>query len=144
MIFKEMEKTDLKNVCFLEERCFKNPWNHADCEKELDDNPFSHGWILIDEDKVVGYAFLWEMFEAATLARIGVDPECRQKGYGFSIMEHLCERARNEACEFMTLEVRESNEKAIKLYEKCGFIQVNVSKGYYPDGENAIIMTKAL
>ena len=44
----------------------------------------------------------------------------------------------------MSLEVRESNTAAIKLYEKLGFVTVNVSKGYYSDNENAIVMTRAL
>ena len=44
----------------------------------------------------------------------------------------------------MTLEVRASNEAALNLYRKMGFIQVNVSKSYYPDGEDAIVMTLAL
>lgn len=48
------------------------------------------------------------------------------------------------ACEYMTLEVRASNEAALNLYQKMGFIQVNVSKSYYPDGEDAIVMTLAL
>ena len=42
------------------------------------------------------------------------------------------------------LEVRASNEAALNLYRKMGFIQVNVSKSYYPDGEDAIVMTLAL
>ena len=44
----------------------------------------------------------------------------------------------------MTLDVRVSNEKAIRLYQKNGFIQVNVSKRYYPDGEDALVFTRAL
>ena len=53
-------------------------------------------------------------------------------------------KARSGGCEYMSLEVRESNTAAIKLYEKLGFVTVNVSKGYYSDNENAIIMTRAL
>ena len=60
------------------------------------------------------------------------------------MMMHLFDRAREAACEYMTLEVRASNEAALNLYRKMGFIQVNVSKSYYPDGEDAIVMTLAL
>lgn len=78
------------------------------------------------------------------LARIGVDPDLRKRGYGKELMMHLFDRAREAACEYMTLEVRASNEAALNLYQKMGFIQVNVSKNYYPDGEDAIVMTLAL
>lgn len=65
MIFKEMKDTDLVRVLELEQACFKQPWLEKDCLYELNENPFSHGWILLDEDTIVGYAFLWETFEMA-------------------------------------------------------------------------------
>ena len=141
---KEMKDTDLVRVLELEQACFKQPWLEKDCLYELNENPFSHGWILEDGDTIVGYAFLWETFEMAQLARIGVDPDLRKRGYGKEFMMHLFDRAREAACEYMTLEVRASNEAALNLYQKMGFIQVNVSKNYYPDGEDAIVMTLAL
>ena len=144
MMFCEMKQSDLKDVVRLESLCFKEPWNEKDCLQELNENPFSHGWLLKEENQIVGYAFLWETFEMAQLARIGIDPLYRKKGLGNELMQHLFQRAKDAGCEFMTLEVRESNEAAIHMYEACEFIQVNVSKGYYPDGENAIVMTKAV
>lgn len=144
MIFQEMEIKDLPSVCQLEDMCFSRPWDTEDCTYELEENPFSHGWIVMDEEKIVGYAFLWETFEMAQLARIGVNPNIRKKGYGSFLMEHLIERARSAQCEYMTLEVRPSNVAALALYKKFGFIQVNVSKNYYPDGEDALVMTLAL
>jgi [ribosomal protein S18]-alanine N-acetyltransferase len=144
MIFQEMEKEDLTMVCQLEKQCFSRAWDKEDCTYEIDENPFSHGWILKDEDEIVGYAFLWETFEMAQLARIGVNPLARKKGYGSFLMQQLIERARNAQCEYMTLEVRPSNVAALALYKKFGFIQVNVSKNYYPDGEDALVMTMAL
>lgn len=143
MIFEEMTTEDLSRVLELEKLCFKEPWNDKDCLYELEENPFSHGWILKDDD-IVGYAFLWETFEMAQLARIGVDPKLRNRGYGQTLLKNLIERAKEAECEYMSLEVRESNIPALRLYEKNGFITVNLSKGYYPDGENAVVMTLAL
>ena len=45
MIFKEMKDTDLSRVLELEQACFKQPWLKKDCLYELNENPFSHGWI---------------------------------------------------------------------------------------------------
>lgn len=143
MIFREMTQQDLNEVVQLEQLCFKEPWTKENCLYELNENPFSHGWLLIDET-IVGYAFLWETFEMAQLARIEINPQVRKKGYGDILLKHLIERAKEQECEFMTLDVRVSNEAALRLYQKNEFIQVNVSKGYYPDGEDAIVMTRAL
>ena len=144
MIFDSMKHEDLESVVALEKECFMEPWDFEDCRRELDENPFSNGWVLRKEDTIVAYSFLWETFEMAQLARIGVDPVFRKQGIAKEMMTHLAKRAREAGCEFMTLEVRQSNVAALHLYEGCGFIQVNVSKGYYPDGEDAIVMTKAL
>ena len=80
----------------------------------------------------------------AQLARIGVDPDDQGKGYGDILLKACIKRSKEQNCEFMTLDVRVSNEKAIRLYQKNGFIQVNVSKRYYPDGEDALVFTRAL
>ena len=144
MMFEPMKHEDLQTVVRLESQCFIEPWNIEDCRRELDENPFSNGWLLKEENQIIAYAFLWETFEMAQLARIGVDPSWRKRGVAKEMMRYLCKRAKEAQCEFMTLEVRQSNIPAIRLYEGCEFIQVNVSKGYYPDGEDAIVMTKAL
>ena len=138
-----MNELDLEDVLTLESKCFKEPWNKMDCLNELNENPFSHGWLLYD-DVLVGYAFLWETFEMAQVARIGINPEYRRRGYGDILLKELCKRAKEQECEFMTLEVRKSNEAALNLYKKNDFVEVNVSKQYYPDGEDAIVLTKAL
>ncbi|MGN1275637.1 MAG: ribosomal protein S18-alanine N-acetyltransferase [Floccifex sp.] len=143
MIFREMTDKDLNCILELEANCFKEPWNEKECLYELHENPFSHGWIL-EDDGIVGYAFLWETFEMAQVARIGIDSSFRKKGYGHVLLQYLIQRAKEQGCEFITLEVRVSNEAALALYKKNNFIQVNVSKRYYPDGEDAIVMTRAL
>ena len=139
-----MRKEDLAQIVDLEKKCFNDAWNLEQVENELEVNPFSNGYMLKENDKVIAYAFMWETFEMAQIARIGVDPDQSKKHYGQKMMEELFEKARSGGCEYMSLEVRESNTVAIKLYEKLGFITVNVSKGYYSDNENAIVMTRAL
>ena len=139
-----MRKEDLAQIVDLEKKCFNDAWNLEQIENELEVNLFSNGYMLKENGKVVAYAFMWETFEMAQIARIGVDPDQRKKHYGQKMMEGRFEKARSGGCEYMSLEVRESNTAAIKLYEKLGFITVNVSKGYYSDNENAIVMTRAL
>ncbi len=143
-MMKIMRKEDFSQIEELEKKCFNDAWSLEQLENELEKNPFSNGYILQESKKIVAYAFMWETFEMAQIARIGVDPDYRKKHYGQKIMEELFEKAKSSGCEYMSLEVRESNTAALKLYEKLGFVTVNVSKGYYSDNENAIIMTRAL
>jgi len=70
------------------------------------------------------------------LLRLAVDPLHQNKGIGSQLMEALLK----ESQELLTLEVRESNKKALKFYEKFGFQKVATRQHYYSDGENAILM----
>lgn len=141
-MIREMVLEDLDQVLALEKQCFAQPWTLDNLRYELEGNPFSHGWVLIDEEEIVGYTFLWETFETGQIAKIGVDPKKRRKHFADQLMKAMDHRAVNAGCEVITLEVRASNVAARKLYEKNGYIQMNISKKYYPDGEDAIIMTK--
>lgn len=138
------QEEDLQAICDLEAKCFKDPWKEKDFLYEWKENPFSQIYVYKKENQICGYAILWTTFEIAQIANIGVDPACRNQHIGFELMTFLQEQARENGCEFMSLEVRMSNKAAIGLYEKCGFIQVNISKRYYPDGEDALVMTAAL
>lgn len=64
--------------CGLRKKCFNDAWNLEQIENELEVNPFSNGYMLKENDKVVAYAFMWETFEMAQIARIGVDPDQRK------------------------------------------------------------------
>lgn len=73
-----MRKEDLAQIVDLEKKCFNDAWNLEQIENELEVNPFSNGYMLKENDKVVAYAFMWETFEMAQIARIGVDPDQRK------------------------------------------------------------------
>lgn len=143
-MIRKMQEMDLERIEQIEKQCFKDPWKPKDFLYELNENPFSTGYVYIENNEIVAYAFLWITFEIAQIANIATDPMYRHQQIGYKMMQEMMQVARNQECEFMSLEVRASNHYALSLYEKCGFIQVNISKGYYPDGEDAIVMTVAL
>ena len=70
--------------------------------------------------------------------------QIENKVVGQQLLNEALQKAIEEECENMTLEVRVSNERAIQFYEKNGFITVNTRKNYYEDGENAYLMIKPL
>ena len=65
-----MRKEDLAQIVDLEKKCFNDAWNLEQIENELEVNPFSNGYMLKENDKVIAYAFMWETFEMAQIARI--------------------------------------------------------------------------
>jgi ribosomal-protein-alanine N-acetyltransferase len=92
-------------------------------------------------DPIVGFAGMWVLFDEAHVTTIGVQPRHRGKGLGELLLVTLFEEAARRGAEWLTLEVRVSNEAAQALYRKYGFTRQGVRRRYYSDnGEDAYIM----
>lgn len=92
-------------------------------------------------DTIVGFAGMWVLYDEAHVTTIGVSPQHRGHGLGEFLLIDLFEKAVARNAEWVTLEVRVSNDSAQALYRKYGFTQQGVRKRYYSDnGEDAYIM----
>lgn len=88
---------------------------------------------------------MWHVLDEAHITNLAVDSQYRQMGIGSALLSALIEYSVQVDIKRMTLEVRDHNVNAIKLYEKFGFISYGRRKGYYQDsGEDAVIMWKEL
>ncbi len=76
------------------------------------------------------------------IVSLAVMPEHRRKGVATALMKLAEEALKRKGAEELYLEVRVSNEPAIRLYEKLGYKKVKVLKYYYSDGEDAYLMAK--
>jgi ribosomal-protein-alanine N-acetyltransferase len=76
------------------------------------------------------------------ISNVAVAPMYRGQGIGSGLIRELIERARKRGASFLTLEVRQSNIPARRLYEKFGFCDVGCRRNYYDKPiEDAINMT---
>lgn len=89
---------------------------------------------------VVGYILFWHVADEIHLLNVAVDPSARRGGIGRALVDDLVAYAREHAAAKVILEVRASNEVAIRLYERIGFARFNVRRSYYADGEDGIEM----
>jgi ribosomal-protein-alanine N-acetyltransferase len=92
------------------------------------------------ERAVLGYVLFWHVADEIHLLNVAVDPRARRQGIGRALVLDLLAYARAHAVAKVLLEVRASNEAAIRLYESLGFTQFNVRKAYYSDGEDGVEM----
>jgi ribosomal-protein-alanine N-acetyltransferase len=89
----------------------------------------------------VGYAGMWRMYDEAHVTTIGVRQDMQHSGYGRVLFAALIQAAYDMGAKWVTLEVRTSNENAMKMYEAFAFKVIGRRKGYYTDnGEDAIVM----
>lgn len=106
-------------------------------------DPNSHLFLTAEaEGKVVGYVGLMYVLDEGYISNVAVHPDYRRRGIAQALVRALAKRAEAKFLSFVTLEVRESNEGARALYEKCGFKIVGRRKNYYEKPtEDAILMT---
>ena len=137
IIIENMNSQHLDGVVNIENICFAHPWSKADLERQLNLDT-SHFAVATVDEKVVGYMGLQLFSGEGYVTNVAVLPEYRRQG----IAKMLIEKQLQNEMSFITLEVRESNLPAIKLYESCGFENVGIRPKFYSNPtENAIIMT---
>lgn len=137
-----MDRSHLRGIAALERLCFTTPWTEAMLEQELYS---SSACYLVAEDengKVLGYAGLHVVLDEGYIDNVAVSPDYRRQGIARRLVEVFC-RFGEEKLAFLTLEVRASNEAAIALYDRLGFVPEGRRKGYYDKPkEDAILMTR--
>ncbi len=139
---REFVPEDLEAVCKIEVESFSYPYP---CKLFLVYQVLSPELFLVAECKgrVVGYALaVAERGSRAHVVSIAVTPEYRRWGLGKALMLGLEERFRRLGLGEVVLEVAVSNTAAISLYRSLGYSIVRRIPNYYPDGEDAFLMSK--
>lgn len=135
-----MKKSDAETLAELDKQCFSVPWSKKSFEEEAE-NTLAVYFVARDGEMIVGYCGFWRVCGQLQITNVAVLPEFRRRGIASALIEKII--GETNAGESVTLEVRESNEPAIKLYESFGFKQEGVRKNFYRmPRENALIMTR--
>lgn len=142
MKIKRMSLNDLDEVSLIENECFIDPWPKEAFKRDLE-NDIAELYVLKDDDKVIGYYDIWFMFENADISSIAVKKEYQGRKLGEYLLRSLIRRCIEKNVDFLHLEVRVDNIKAIKLYKKYGFEELRIRKAYY-NGIDGIDMMKGL
>lgn len=143
---RKAEEKDILSILEIENLCFKDPWKQSDIEYEMKDNPVSYFWVIelssnsVKDTPIVGFCIFWITFDSATICQIAVHPEIQRRQLGTAMVDEIVNECYAKKVRNLTLEVRKSNQNAIKFYEKQGFKVTLEKTNYYADGEDAIYM----
>lgn len=136
------EQHHIKDIANIEKTVFSTPWS----EEAIFDSVKNGYYFFVAQDNqenTLGYVGISVVLDEGYIANVATHPLYRQMGVGMLLVRRLFSLARKKGLSFVTLEVRASNEKAISLYEKCGFKNEGIRKNFYSDPkEDAIIMTR--
>ncbi len=136
-----MTMSDINDVVRIERASFTTTWPSDAFYNEISTNKLAHYYVGRLGSKLVAYGGIWVIFEDSHVTTIAVDEIYRGRKYGELMLLHLVEKAIERDAAWMTLEVRESNVAAQRLYRKYGFTTVTSRKAYYSDNnENALVM----
>ena len=138
----KMTASHVSQVAALEAICFHDPWSEKSVASELI-NALSCWLVALDGERVAGYIGSQTVMGESDMMNVAVHPDYRRRGIAESLIESLIRELKNRGSHALMLEVRDSNEPAIALYEKLGFQQVGLRKNYYhTPKEHARILRK--
>jgi ribosomal-protein-alanine N-acetyltransferase len=139
---RRLTPRDLEAIERIEQRSYPTPWSRSMFASELaKPSSISLGAFEVETGELVGYLVISRYVDAWHVMNIAVAPERRREGIAVALFERLFELTAADGRRGYTLEVRISNEAAIKLYERLGFQSRGVRRGYYTDNrEDALVM----
>jgi ribosomal-protein-alanine N-acetyltransferase len=137
---------DLDGVLLVESESFTNPWTREMYAWELQNRSVCHILVVrTDGRPVVGFCAFWLVVDEIHINNVAILPDLRGRGIGSALMAEVFTAARALGARRATLEVRESNEGARRLYERLGFAVGGRRPGYYSSPvEDALILWREI
>lgn len=141
--YAPMVAGDVDDVFAVETDVYPHPWSRGNFVDSLASG--YNGWTLRDDGgTLVGYFLLMTAVDEAHLLNVAVAAPNQRQGLGLYLLDKVIACARGLAMDSILLEVRPSNLRALKVYEKYGFTEIGRRKNYYPahngQREDAIVM----
>ncbi len=135
-----LQFADLDRIEEIERACYGMPWSRAMFAGELiKSSSICLGAFRLE--RAIGYLIVSLYADDWHIMNLAVDPAWRRRGVAALLLESFLTRSEGGRERGYTLEVRPSNEAAIRLYEKFGFVARGIRRGYYVDDhEDAVIM----
>lgn len=118
---------DLENAFFDKEELIS----------EFENNPFAKVLVLKEENAIIGYIYYSDIYDRLEINQFEINEKYRNQGKGKYLIQYLIDKEKKD----ITLEVKQDNYSAIKVYEAKGFIQKAVRKGYY-NGIDGLLMER--
>jgi ribosomal-protein-alanine N-acetyltransferase len=144
-VLRAMAMDDLPAVMEIDRLSFSTPWSERSFHYELNDNPAACLRVAELDGKlhrIAGFVGFWMLVDEAHVSTLAVHPDLRKHGIGGMLLRDAIQQAIELRAALVTLEVRQSNQSAIRLYQRHGFEVVGRRVRYYKDNqEDAILMT---
>ena len=136
-MIRRAKVSDAENIATLDAKMFVDSLGLNFIKNDLENNEFAHYFVCEIDDKIIGYINCW-VSDITEILNFCVEHEYQKQGIGNLLYNEVLKISNG----IISLEVRVSNLNAINFYEKRGFKRVAIRRGYYSNGEDAILMIK--
>lgn len=144
--FESLTSANLAAVLQVEQQAYAHPWSRTNFLDSLASG--YQAQLLLAGDTLLGYFVAMKGVDEVHLLNITVAPEYQRQGWAPVMLEALTIWAQGQGAEWLWLEVRCNNLRAIQVYEAHGYGQVGRRKNYYPavegQREDALVMSRRL
>lgn len=134
---------DLQDCCSLDTAALGGLWSRDQWLRELEE-PDRPVLGLRQQGRLVAVASGWVIVDELHITLVAVAPDQRRRGLGRRVLAELLGRGRSAGATRATLEVASGNEAGRALYAACGFREAGVRRGYYRNGDDALIKWRNL
>jgi len=144
--YRDANSFDIPVLVSLDKQLFPySPWSASQYREEIS-APTRFFVVAVDESsQIIGYAGVFAPGGAeADILTVGVVPQHRGQGVARALMARITKWALDQGSIAMMLEVKTDNVEAISLYESLGYSKLNLRKGYFGSGLDALVMRKEL
>ena len=136
----------LSEVAHIEKRAYAHPWSTGNFTDSL--RAGYHASLLLQGEQVLGYFVLMKGLDETHLLNITVTPEAQGQGHARRMLHEVVAWSARQGAQWLWLEVRVSNTRARRIYERYGFKEMGVRRNYYPlaafKREDAVVMNLPL
>lgn len=137
--YEKMNSSHIDGMVAVEKECFGSGFARKTFERELE-NKLAVYLVALLDGEIVGYAGAWNICGEVDIMNVGVSKAARRRGIASGLLRRLLIECRTEGVCEVNLEVRKGNTAARELYQKLGFCEVGLRKGYYDGKEDAVLM----
>jgi [ribosomal protein S18]-alanine N-acetyltransferase len=149
VLFQALTVDWLDRVLVIENAAYPHPWSRANFEDSIKTG-YQMQVLTTPDAGILGYFIAMKGFEEVHLLNITVAEPYQRQGWAKLMLDALAVWSRGQGAQWLWLEVRGSNERALQVYKAQGFKLVSVRQDYYPKGpkangrEDAIVMSLKL
>jgi len=141
--FESLFAEQLDQVLRVEQRAYDHPWSRTNFLDAL--HAGYQAQMLMEQDTMLGYFVAMKGVDEVHLLNITVAPEHQGQGLARTMLDALALWGRGQGAQWIWLEVRMGNQRAMRVYEAYGFRRMGQRKDYYPAGgnlrEDALVMS---